>query len=60
MRCMLTGRLKPALTLTSDEQTQLHSLAASRSLPHALVARARLVLWSSQGQSNSKIAHLLH
>ena len=60
MRCMLTGRLKPALTLTYDEQTQLHSLAASLFLPHALVARARLVLWSSQGQSNSQIAHLLH
>jgi putative transposase len=57
---MLTGRPKPSLKLTSDEQTQLQSLAASRTLPHALVARARLVLWSSQGQSNSQIAGRLH
>jgi len=60
MPCMLTGRPKPALALTADEQNQLRSLAASRTLPHALVARARLVLWSVQGQSNSQIARRLH
>jgi putative transposase len=57
---MVTGRPKAALVLTDDEQTQLRSLASSRSLPHALVARARLVLWSAQGQSNSQIARRLH
>jgi len=57
---MLTGRPKSALKLTPDEETQLHSLAASRTLPHALVARARLVLWSVQGQSNSQLACRLH
>ena len=56
---MLTGRPKPALTLLPDEQTQLRSLSASRTLPHALVARARLVLWSAEGQSNSQIARRL-
>ncbi len=56
---MITGRPKPTLTLAPDEQTQLRSLAASRTLPHALVARAKLVLWSAQGQSNTQIAHLL-
>ena len=38
------------------EQTQLHSLAASRTLPHALVARAKAVLWSAERQSNAQIA----
>lgn len=57
---MVTGRPKAALVLTDDEQNQLRSVASSRSLPHALVARARLVLWSAQGQSNSQIARRLH
>jgi putative transposase len=57
---MRTGRPKPAITLIADEQTQLRSLAASRTLPHALVARARLVLWSVEGQSNGQIARRLH
>jgi transposase len=57
---MVTGRPKAALVLTDDEQNQLRSVAGSRSLPHALVARARLVLWSAQGQSNSQIARRLH
>jgi putative transposase len=56
---MITGRPKPALALTPDEQTQLRSLAASRTLPHGLVARARLVLWSAEGRSNSQIARRL-
>jgi len=57
---MVTGRPKPALVLTEDEQMQLRSLASSPTLPPALVARARLVLWSAQGQSNSQIARRLH
>ena len=57
---MITGRPKPSLVLAPDEQTQLRSLAASRTLPHSLVARAKLVLWSAQGQSNTQIAVRLH
>ncbi len=57
---MVTGRPKPLLKLTPDEQSQLRNLATSRTLPHGLVARARLVLWSAEGQSNSQIAHRLH
>jgi putative transposase len=53
---MITGRPKPSLILAPDEQTQLRSLAASRTLPHSLVARAKLVLWSAQGRSNTEIA----
>src|SRR5215469_8243360 len=53
---MLTGRPKPDLELSLDERTQLKSLAASRTLPHALVCRAKVVLWSAAGQSNTEIA----
>jgi len=56
---MITGRPKPALTLTAEEYAQLRSFAASRTLPHALVARAKLVLWSAAGQSNTQIARRL-
>src|SRR5215831_15868959 len=56
---MITGRPKLALTLTADEQAQLRSFAASRTLSHALVARAKLVLWSAAGQSNTQIARRL-
>jgi putative transposase len=56
---MLTGRPKPTLQLSVDERTQLKSLAASRTLPHALVCRAKVVLWSAEGQSNTEIAEHL-
>ncbi|MGA3128007.1 MAG: IS630 family transposase [Candidatus Korobacteraceae bacterium] len=49
-----------AVVLKADEQTQLRSLAASRTLPHASVARARLVLWAAQQKSNIEIAERLH
>jgi hypothetical protein len=49
---MITGRPKPDLTLAAE--------AASRTLPHALVARAKVVLWSAQGQSNTQIPRQLH
>jgi putative transposase len=56
---MITGCPKAPLTLAPDEQTQLRSLAASRTLPHALGARAQLVLWSAEGDSNTQIARRL-
>jgi hypothetical protein len=56
---MITGRPKPTLSLTTDELTQLRSLAGSRTLPHAVVAHARLVLRSADGQSNSLNARRL-
>jgi hypothetical protein len=56
---MITGRPKPTLTVTTDEPTQLRSLAGSRTLPHAVVAHARLVLRSAGGQSNSQKARRL-
>ena len=53
---MSLGRPRATLELTVREQEELAGFAASRSLPHALVARARLVLWSAEGRSNSEIA----
>ena len=57
---MRIGRPVTAIILTVDEQTQLRSLARSRTLPHALVARAKLVLGAAQGKSNTEIVHRLH
>ncbi len=56
---MITGRPKAALALTEPERAELRSLAGSRTLPHALVARAKLVLWSAEGESNTRIARRL-
>ena len=53
------GRPKTELVLSEDERVQLSALAASRSLPHALVARAKVVLWSAEGSTNTEIASRL-
>jgi len=53
---MSLGRPLPALILTAEEQGELAGFAASRSLPHGLVARARLVLLASEGLANNDIA----
>jgi putative transposase len=57
---MLLGRPKATLELIAEEQQELSGFAASRILPHALVSRARLVLWSAEGRSNSEIAERLN
>jgi putative transposase len=56
---MAIGRPKAELRLSAEEQAQLSTLAVSRSLPHAMVARAQLVLWAAQGENNSAIAERL-
>jgi hypothetical protein len=53
---MSIGRPKSEVVLNEDERVQLSSLGGSRSLPHALVARAKVVLWSADGMSDSEIA----
>ena len=53
---MAIGRPKGELVLSADERVQLSSLAGSRSLPHALVGRAKIILWSADGTSNAAIA----
>jgi putative transposase len=56
---MLTGRPKTALELSAEEEAELRGFSSSRSLPHALVARAKLVLWSAEGKTNTEIASQL-
>lgn len=60
MSCMRTGRPVTAITLIAEEETQLRSLSTSRTLPHAVVARAKLVLWAAQGKNNTEIADRLY
>jgi len=53
------GRPKVDLVLSEDEQSQLTSMVRSRSIPAALVARARIVLAAAAGDPNSEIAKRL-
>jgi transposase len=50
------GRPNQALVLRAEESAQLQALARSRSLPHSLVRRVRIVLMSAQGVSNRVVA----
>lgn len=50
---------RPKVVLSEDEQSQLASMARSRSIPAALVARARIVLAAGAGEPNSEIAKRL-
>ncbi len=56
---MAFGRPKTTLELSDEERRQLLGMANSRPLPHALVARAKVVLWSVEGESNTQIAERL-
>jgi putative transposase len=53
---MKTGRPKIPIILTKEEDEQLNSIANSRSLPHSLVNRAKIVLMAFQGTPNNIIA----
>src|SRR5271155_3013599 len=50
------GRPNVVLELSVAEREQLGSIARSRSLPHSLVRRARIVLMSADGVANGIIA----
>jgi transposase len=50
------GRLNKALTIGEADRLQLQALVRSRSMPHSLVRRARIVLLSGAGQSNREVA----
>lgn len=56
---MAAGRPKAPLVLAEEERVQVRSIASSRSLPHGLVQRARLVLMAADGLSNAAIAEKL-
>jgi len=56
---MKTGRPKKPLNLAKEEHEQLRSLSSSRSLPHGLVRRVRIVLMAADGLTNRIIAEKL-
>jgi len=53
---MNRGRPKQPLTLNDEVRVRLESMANSRTLPHAHVRRAQIVLMSDQGLTNTAIA----
>ena len=56
---MPRGRALCSLILTAEEREELAGFAASRSLPHCLVARAKLVLLAANGVANQEIGERL-
>lgn len=56
---MRTGRPRKPIVLNKEEEQQLKTIATSRSLPHGLVIRAKIIILSAQGISNKEIAHKL-
>lgn len=56
---MAKGRPKTELELSEAEQAQLSSIARSRSMPAALSVRARIVLASAKGETNTAVAQRL-
>lgn len=53
---MITGRPKKLIKLSNEEHEQLTAIANSRSLPHGLVRRARIILLDADGVSSNAIA----
>ncbi len=47
------------IVLQDNEREHLETLSRSRSLPHALVRRAKIVLMSAEGQANTAIGQAL-
>jgi len=56
---MPRGRPIAPLQVASSELDELEAIAGSRSMPHALVTRARIVLLAAKGRSNTVIAEQL-
>ena len=56
---MAQGRPKKPVVLQEEERLQLSAVANSRSLPHGLVMRARIVLLAADGLANAEIAEKL-
>jgi transposase len=50
------GRPGIAVEVSASEREQLVSMSRSRSLPHSLVRRAKIVLMAADGHSNAEIA----
>ena len=56
---MPRGRPVTPLTLSESEESELGSLARSRTLPHSLVLRAQIVLACAEGVPGSTVARRL-
>jgi DNA-binding NarL/FixJ family response regulator len=56
---MITGRPKKPMTLDEEQRLQLVTLSHSRSIPHGLVERAKIILLAAQGFTNSEVAERL-
>ena len=54
---MRTGRPKVPIMISDQEHEQLTSIVRSRSLPHGLVTRARIILMANEGTTNCEIAN---
>jgi len=53
---MKTGRPRTPIVLSPEDQSQLNAMANSRSLPHGLVTRAKIILMAAEGETNRIIA----
>ena len=53
---MARGRPVQPINLSQDVKNQLQSMARSRSLPHGLVRRAKIIIMAAQGLNNKTIA----
>jgi len=53
---MPRGRVLTELKLSEEQRLQLLSIANSRSMPHGIVRRAKIVLASADGETNTSIA----
>src|SRR3972149_4779236 len=53
---MVTGRPKKPLNVSAGEREQLEAWASSRSLAHGQARRAKIVLMSVDGKTNTVIA----
>ncbi len=53
---MARRNLAATVVLEEEQRTELDSFAASRSLPHGLVVRAKIVLMAADGKNNVEIA----
>ncbi|MGD2136257.1 MAG: IS630 family transposase [Gemmatimonadales bacterium] len=56
---MPRGRPVAPVTLSVAERAELDALRRSRSMPHALVIRARIILLAAEGHANTTIAERL-
>jgi putative transposase len=53
---MKTGRPRIPIVLSTEDQSQLNAIVNSRSLPHGLVTRAKIILLAAEGETNRSIA----